>query len=297
MSLDSSGRDPPPRSLPGDLDLALAIGATAVLLGLILIVSWAPLRIALGLTVVLFLPGYCLLAALYPRKGDLAGIERLALSLGLSLALVPLVGLVLNYTPWGIRLTPIAVGLSALILVLSGVAAYRRRQFPVQERYAGEVQLPVAPVLRAWGAGRGWDRLLNIALALAILGALGSLAYAIAQPKVGERFTEFYVLGPTGEARDYPAQLWAGIPVQLTVGIVNQEFQEETYRVEATLAGEKVGEAGPIVLGHGQKWEEPVSLLPQHTGAGQEMEILLYRGSGGEPYRKLRLWVEVRSLG
>jgi uncharacterized membrane protein len=40
---------------------------------------------------------------------NLDPIERIALSLGMSIALVPIVGLLLNYTPWGIRLTPIVL--------------------------------------------------------------------------------------------------------------------------------------------------------------------------------------------
>jgi uncharacterized membrane protein len=37
----------------------------------------------------------------------------------MSLALVPLVGLLLNYTPWGIRLTPITISLLTLTIILS----------------------------------------------------------------------------------------------------------------------------------------------------------------------------------
>ena len=66
-----------------------------------------PIRIILGLLFVLFLPGYSLIAALFPKKKDLDTIERLALSFGLSIAITPLIGLLLNYTPFGIRLTPI----------------------------------------------------------------------------------------------------------------------------------------------------------------------------------------------
>ena len=62
------------------------------------------LRYVLGSLYVLYLPGAMLVEALYPRGEELEGLERVALSIGLSLALVPLVGLVLNYTPWGIRL-------------------------------------------------------------------------------------------------------------------------------------------------------------------------------------------------
>jgi uncharacterized membrane protein len=63
----------------------------------------SPVRIILGLPLVLFLPGYALIAALFPRKDDLDGIERIALSFGLSIAISPLLGLGLNYTPFGLR--------------------------------------------------------------------------------------------------------------------------------------------------------------------------------------------------
>ena len=75
---------------------------------------------------VLFFPGYSLTEALYPRGEDISPLERLALSIGLSLALVPLVGLVLNYTPWGIRLTPIISSLTLLILTLMIIASWRK---------------------------------------------------------------------------------------------------------------------------------------------------------------------------
>jgi uncharacterized membrane protein len=66
-----------------------------------------------------------LMAALYPR-GDMDGLERLALSIGLSLAVVPLVGLVLNYTPWGIRLTPVMLSLAFFAEVMALAALVRK---------------------------------------------------------------------------------------------------------------------------------------------------------------------------
>jgi len=68
---------------------------------------------------VLFLPGYALIATLYPRKDDLDAIERVALSFGLSIAISPLLGLALNYTPFGIRLTPILIVLSVFTIALA----------------------------------------------------------------------------------------------------------------------------------------------------------------------------------
>ena len=89
--------------------------------------SWT--RIGLGFIVVLFLPGSALIEALYPKKDDLEELERFALSVGLSLALSPLVGFVLNYTPWGIRLDPIIIALSLLIFILEAVAVYQKYQY------------------------------------------------------------------------------------------------------------------------------------------------------------------------
>ncbi|MEZ0345666.1 MAG: DUF1616 domain-containing protein [Infirmifilum sp.] len=95
-----------------------------------------PARYVLGSITVLFLPGYALIEALYPRREDLEPLERLALSIGLSLALVPLVGLILNYTPWGIRLWPVTASLSILTAALALLGSYRKYKYMELEREA-----------------------------------------------------------------------------------------------------------------------------------------------------------------
>jgi hypothetical protein len=90
------------------------------------------LRWILGSVFVLFIPGYVTVEALFPKGRDLDGIERFALSVGLSLTLVMLVGLLLNYTPWGIRLTPIVVSLTILTVGLALVALGRRFSVSLQ---------------------------------------------------------------------------------------------------------------------------------------------------------------------
>jgi len=87
---------------------------------------FAVLRYVLGSVFVLFLPGYATVEALYPGERDLSNLERLALSIGLSLAVVPLIGLLLNYTPWGIRLAPVAAALTVYTAALLLVAALRK---------------------------------------------------------------------------------------------------------------------------------------------------------------------------
>lgn len=63
-------------------------------------------RIILGFAFLVLHPGYAQLAALFPAKDSLSASERVALSLVLSLAVIPLVCLVLNYTPWRSARTP-----------------------------------------------------------------------------------------------------------------------------------------------------------------------------------------------
>jgi hypothetical protein len=86
-------------------------------------------RYVLGSIFVLYLPGSMLIEALYSKGEDLESLERLALSMGLSLAVVPLIGLFLNYTPWGIRLTPIVVSLAAFTEAMSILALVRKYRY------------------------------------------------------------------------------------------------------------------------------------------------------------------------
>jgi uncharacterized membrane protein len=85
-----------------------------------------PLRAVLGFILVLFVPGYAFVSALFPGSDELNGIERLALSIGLSICIVIFIGIALNYTPWGIRLKPILFSISAFTLAFTAISAYRR---------------------------------------------------------------------------------------------------------------------------------------------------------------------------
>ena len=112
----------PEHNIPKDLTLVILLTLSCIIFVLIPPLNETPVRIILGLLLVLFLPGYSLIAALFPRRDDLDGIERIALSFGLSIAVVPLLGLALNYTPFGIRLLPILVVLSVFTVSLAVVA-------------------------------------------------------------------------------------------------------------------------------------------------------------------------------
>jgi hypothetical protein len=85
------------------------------------------LRYVLGIILVLWLPGYSLIKALFPEK-EIDNIERTALSIGMSLALVPITGLILHYTPWGIETTPVTLSLLTLTAIFATAAIIREHQ-------------------------------------------------------------------------------------------------------------------------------------------------------------------------
>jgi len=277
----------------GDGDLLVIILSTLILILIILALPFQPLRLILGLPFILFFPGYTLIAFLFPRKEGLDAIERVALSFGLSIAVVPLIGLVLNYTPWGIRLLPILISLSTFIVVMSGLAWRRRHHISPQERFTVTLNLTIPAWITSWRGSGKLDKALTLALILAILGAMTTLGYVMVKPKVGERFTEFYILGPHGRAEDYPHTIRMGREGKVIIGVINREHAEASYHIKIRVAGELVKEVGPILLSHGEKWEQPVSFSPPTPGENQKVEFLLHKGGTDEPYLTVHLWVDV----
>ena len=330
----------PVRALPADLAAVVALVAVTLLAVFLPGVRDTPLRVVLGLPFVLFLPGYAFIAALFPEAGEppatrnpdeeyerpvtergIDGIERVALSFGLSIAVVPLIGLVLNFTPWGIRLVPIMVAVSGFTVVATAVAARRRRTLPADERFAVPYERWLAaaneeffhPDTRA-------DAALNVLLALSVVLATASVAYAVAVPKPGEQFTEFYVLteDEDGElvADDYPTELTRGESRSIVVGIGNQEHEAVDYTVVVELQRVRFEEGAnnttrvevleetelrrfhPTVE-HNETWHRPYNVTPTLTGERLRLAFLLYRGGApAEPtvddaYRELHLWVNV----
>ena len=258
---------------------------------LVLAITFIPsnvLRIILGIPFLLFFPGYTLIAALFTKREGMSGIERIALSCVLSIAVVSLVGFILNYTPLGIRLEPVLYSVASFILITSLVAWLRRIRLTEYERFAIQFQV----TMPSWGTG--WHRVLTITLVIAVIGALGVLSYILITPKVEETFTEYYILGQEGKAINYPMNLKIGDESRVIVGIINHEGKEVSYRVEVAIGGKKSAEVGPVVLADEQKWEREVGFIPAKPAENQKVEFMLYKDDEAEPcLEPLYIWVDV----
>jgi uncharacterized membrane protein len=279
---------------PVDLLTCIVLAAATILITLTPLESPA-LRIPLGLAMVLIVPGYALIAALFPRRTDLDSIERIALSFGLSIAVVPLIGLGLNYTPWGIRLTPVVISLAIFTVSMAVAAHLRRLNLPPEERFS----LELGPSMEYFKSElladekSRLDKYLSIILIVTIIISIFALVYVIITPKQGEKFTEFYILGPGGKAYDYPTQVLSGNKSTVIVGVVNHEYREVNYTLRLCLNNASIL-SKDIALAHNNTWKQPVSYVLNESGDWQKLEFLLYRESNlTSPYRDLHLWVNV----
>ena len=218
------------RTYPLDILLCLLI---SLLLVPIVIFNIEPtLRLILGLPFLLFIPGYVLVFALFPARKTDRGIdtlERFVLSFGLSIAVVPLIGLLLNYTPWGIRLEPILLSVLLFIIGVGLFGAYRWRKTDQAERFIFTFTLPLPQ------QENKVDRALTVILVVVILVVIVSLIYVIALPRTGETFTEFYLLGPTGKAEGYPQNLTTQQNATVIIGVANHESHPVNYTIEIWL--------------------------------------------------------------
>ncbi len=249
--------------------LALVASGTALFLP-----DWrSPVRVVLGFAFVLVAPGYALTTALFPKKGELAGAERLALCLGLSTAVVPLLGLLLNYTPWGIRLVPVTFSLTLFVCLMIGLILYRRHHTAPEAQFRLAASHPQARTT-LWA-------LLATGLALA-----GVVVAAQALRPV-ETFTEFYLLGSEGKLEGYPTELTPGETFRLTLGVNNHEGEEVAYNVRLPQGAV----TNVPALKDGESWEQSFTLTAPEGRGKTKLAFDLYREGSEQPYRSLHLYV------
>jgi len=289
------------KKVPSDLLIVMELVLLTDIFVLTPGLSETAVRNILGLPLVLFLPGYALIAALFPAKSDLDGIERTALSFGLSIAVVPLIGLGLNYTPWGIRLLPILISLSVFTFLMCGLAYLRRAKLSETEAFEvpfRETTLSLKAEILEKPKSK-LDQALTVVLILSILLSVATLIYVIATPKEGEHFTEFYILGPDGKADNYTTNYVLGESGTVIVGIVNHEYRPINYTMEIKLENKFLPlpeNQRQISLAHNETWQEPVTFTPLFEGQNMKLEFLLFNETDRTvPYRDLHLWIDVNT--
>jgi uncharacterized membrane protein len=281
--------------LPRDLVVVMLVAVAS--LTVTLFEGPPPLRVAFGLPMVLFLPGYAIVSSFFPAREALDGIGRVALGFGLSLAVVAPIGLALDRSSWGLTRPSMALATFIVIAVASIVAAWRRGRLTNQDPYAVMLAIPrVFPRI-------GWDRATQVTVGLVVLGTMlliiGAAPIVLVR-MIGEPLTEFALYNPAGKPEFFPRQAVVDEPIEVQLSVVNDEREPATFGLNVTGPARLIEPMSPIRLGDGETWTGTIRFAVTQVGTHLPVQFDLVRLDGPRnagPYRELLLWVDGKKPG
>jgi len=212
------------KNIPIDLIICMII--SLILIPFLLLKLEGAIRIIIGIPIVMFIPGYVTVFSLFPTKKRINLIERIGLSLGLSIAILPLIAIGLYYTPWGIELAPVLFSIYAYIVCIGSIAIFRWINIKAEKRFIVIINLSF-PKFK--------DKLhliLSVVLIIFIITTAIYFVYVISIPKPRDKFTEFYWLGPTGKAGEYNRNISKNERLSIIIGLANHEYKRIDYTIE-----------------------------------------------------------------
>jgi hypothetical protein len=215
-----------------DLGLVAVAALVAFLCSAALPANLALLRAPLALPLVLVLPGYAIVAAVF-RPSELRPAEMVVLSVALSIATTIFAAILLD--AGGVRLkTAPWMGLLALVTL---VAAARGSM----SGHARALHRPRVRLLR--------PELLALAGALVLLTGAAALGFTpLGAPKATQGATALWILpAPDGRAA-------------ACVGVLSDQTRVTRYTVQLTVAGRPAQRFGPVTLAPGGRWTRVVGV-------------------------------------
>jgi uncharacterized membrane protein len=137
------------------------------------------------------------------------------------------------------------------------------------------------------------DKVVSLILLILLAASIVGVIYITVNPKSGEKFTEFYILGENGKAGDYPSNLTIGETGNLTVGIVNREQNVTSYDLVVQLNGTNLYN-NTFTLSKNETKEIPFNFTAETSGTNQKMQFMLYKlPNYTDVYRSLNLYINV----
>ena len=203
----------------------------------------------MGILMVLFVPGYSVVAWLLP---DIGSEKTLLLSLGISLSLSALGGILLNLTPWGLNVLSWSLWLCAISLIGIMFAWLQRRS----DAQNFDVGLPHLH----------WENIVIFGLAgFILLGAV--LISRVSSRRAETTFTQLWAIPSVlTENRD---DLYS-----IQIGVRNEEQKLDVYSLYAEVDGRRLDEWDEIRLEPGHEWITTIKLYDIPV---ESIQIYLYR--------------------
>lgn len=247
----------------------------------ILIPPLFPLRWIAGALLVFIVPGYAWLAAV-GGGSELTGLWRTILSIGASISLDIICGLLLNLTPWGLSTDAWLIALGLLALLGSVIEAARLlRLRPFQRPAATGPSL-----LRAAMQAPVRHKALAV-VAVILLVAAGVVANMSAGiPEATNEVVQFWMIPVSQQPASASP---ANVQERVTIGIHAIGGVAPThYLVVVKADGNTISATGPITMRPGSTWQSTLGLqLPPNT----LVEADLYRtDTPDQVFRSVWVW-------
>lgn len=316
MTATHAGRTPLGRVrdvIPTDLLLVVAF---ALLVDALVLASVgvAPVRFLLGMVFLLFVPGYAAVSALFPGRprrsvegrrlrptlrdphDGLLVTERLAVSFGTSVALIPIVAVVLGALSMPLTPETILGSLTVLVLGFAAIGAVRRARLRPDERFYAFGRRPTrGDGGRTTTNSSTLSTALAVGLVVAIGLAGGAFVYGIAAEPPSTQYTSATLVTETGDgeyvASGYPTNGTVGEPVSLTLRVDNEKSTPSN--VNAVVVLERPNDAGDSIVERDRlttleneiaadgQWNASHEVAP--TFAGDDLRLAYYVYDGQAP--------------
>lgn len=341
-------------------DLVALLVATPLALAALVVINpnSTAVRTLLTLPLALFAPGYAIVALLYPERYEfestvrsglsqsseetlegvtptagLSPLTRVLVAVGLSIVVVPVIAIVLDFVV-GIYWLPTFGVVTALTVLLSLGALIVRARYPADRRFS------IGPLFAAVFQHETADRRLGGSQSSSLLGSVGtpggalltvgvlvfvgSLLFAALLPVAGipspgqSHFTEFYLTtqNESGDyvLSDYPTEFGPGESQTVFITIGNSEGESVEYTVVAKLQRAEVTDGETRVTGEqelrrvsrsveaGERARIEHSIQPSQEGR-LRLAYMLYKGeppatpTTENAYRSTHLWITVGGQG
>lgn len=219
------------------VDIILSMFCSFIIIPIIFLNLNDTLKIVIGLSFLLFIPGYLVLFAIFPTKKTDKGIdftERIALSFGISLVIVALTGIALYYTADKIQSESALLSIFIINISIGVLSIYRWFKTKPDERLVLSIDLA------SYKLKDKLDKVLISILIILILVTSTLFIFVITNPRFDEKFTSFNILDSDRMTTNYPHNIIAGENATIIIGVTNHEYQTINYTIEIWLINQTI---------------------------------------------------------
>lgn len=318
----------PDRSWTVGTDLPV-VGILSLCVVLAVLADYRSLSIvstALSPLLVVFFPGYAIVAAVFPSNrslistdtasaNDLDGLFRLTLAIGTSIAASGLLGIAMHLVSIPLTRWSVTVTLSALTYGGLVIAWFRRRRLDQADRYAPGIGPRLRPVRKRAASKPLTAWILPIIIVVTVFVSVSLVAATVDSPDRAESATELSVLLPSesNAAGEFPHVLSGNESQPVVISVENHESRSVEYAIVVTTQRTETRDGERVVLESvehdtlfvsleaGESRTTQYSYDPQLTGDSIRVAFSLYRGEPPEnktprsAYREVHFWTSIKN--